>query len=298
MRHDRKAARNRQRKHSANINRNRMKKTTIYIDWNLYSIMKAPKLEPHLILKRFIEKHSDKIVLVYSPAHLGDISNIKDSIQRNQDLSYLSKMTQNNYIVNYWGSTDVVLDSRDAQEFFDTNQQDNSDSFIQTAIKIVDNFANKYGDLRDKILREHFKTDPKNVSNFTIEQLDELVRLTKISESLDEFLKFGLHLRTSPTDKLSYNDYYYTAYTNLDLLNYFPDSMNEQSNFHNLKNDALHSAFGSLCGAFITNDNKCYHKSKFLFNYFGCKSKLIKTCKIKDTELLKIELDKTLNYSG
>ncbi|MDP2722243.1 MAG: hypothetical protein Q8O72_05770, partial [Bacteroidales bacterium] len=87
-------------------------------------------------------------------------------------------------------------------------------------------------------------------------------------------------------------DYYTTAYMNLDLIGFFPDSMNENGDFSNLLNDSKHSGYGSLCKSFITNDSKCYHKSKFLFEYFGSKSKLIKTCKIKNNLTL---LEQDLN---
>ncbi len=59
----------------------------------------------------------------------------------------------------------------------------------------------------------------------------------------------------------------------------------------NLFNDAKHSAHGLQCYALITNDRKCYLKSKFLFEFIGSKSILIKTVKVKDIEVLKNELE-------
>jgi hypothetical protein len=44
-----------------------------YIDWNLFTILKEPKLNPHIILNDFLNNNSDKITLVYSDAHLGDL---------------------------------------------------------------------------------------------------------------------------------------------------------------------------------------------------------------------------------
>jgi hypothetical protein len=263
----------------------------IYMDWNLYAILKNPFLEAHLILKKFLNDNKNSISLVYSTAHLDDLCQMSDKLtaDQNKDLKYLGIQTNNRAIVNYWGSSEVIIDKRDPIEFFETNELNNSTSFL----KIIDvqrrMITDKYGLIRDKILREHFKIDPKHICNLSKDQLDILIKEMGISNSLDDFLKWGLELRTSSVDILSYVDYYYTAYTSLDLINYFPDSM-EEGEFENLKNDAMHSAYGSLCDAFITNDNKCYHKSKFLFDYFKSTSKLIRTCKIKNIEVLQNEL--------
>lgn len=81
---------------------------------------------------------------------------------------------------------------------------------------------------------------------------------------------------------------------NLDLIGFFPDTMNENKGFNNLFNDSKHSAYGSICKAFITNDNKCYYKSNFLFEYFGSKSKLIRTCKIKNISDLETSLNELI----
>jgi hypothetical protein len=152
--------------------------------------------------------------------------------------------------------------------------------------------TDNYGPIRDNIIKTHFKTDPKSICNFSVSQLDELIKMMGISNSFKEFVEFGLQLRGDTSkNPLTHIDYYMTAYMNLDLIGFFPDSMNENGNFDNLLNDSKHSAYGSICKAFITNDNKCYHKSKLLFNYFGSKSKLIKTCKIKDIN----ELENNLN---
>lgn len=273
-----------------------MKQKTIYIDWNLYSILKNPIIEPHLILKDFLITNSALLRQVYSPAHLGDLAQTSKEylFKRDEDLKYISEQTKNTCIVNYWGISDIVIENRDATEFFKTNEQDNSDTLTQLLDNARKLITDQYGMIRDKILREHFKTDPSKICNFSEEQLDELIKMMGIAESLEKFLKQGLELRTSSTDIIGYIDYYYTAYTNLDLIGFFPDAMSEKGGFDNLKNDAFHSAYGSLCNAFITNDNKCYHKSKFLFSYFTSKSKLLRTCKIKDMDTFKIELNELL----
>ncbi|KYG85515.1 hypothetical protein AWW67_14125 [Roseivirga seohaensis] len=268
----------------------------VYLDWNLYSILKQPKLEPHLILNSFLQANSDKIQLVYSSSHLDDLSETSSGkrIELQKDLLHLSRMTNNICIVSYWGSEKVILDNRDPTEFFHSNLKNNSGfvlGFFEWLRKLV---TNRYGQIRDGVIQPHLNIDVTKICNYKVLDLDKMIREAKLSDSLENFLKKGLELRGSRYDKLSYIDYYYTAYTALDLISFYPDSMKEKGNFENLKNDANHSAYGSLCHAFITNDNKCYNKSKFLFDYFGSKSTLIRTCKRKNIGKLKEELNNLL----
>jgi len=266
-----------------------------YIDWNLFSILKEPKLNPHIILNDFLNKNSDKISLVYSDAHLGDLAKTSDEFSgiRKNDLDYLSKKTKDLAIVKYFGRDYIDVENRNAFEFYESNAYDNSTAPLAQWQSIVKQMTDNYGPSRDDVIKTHFKLDPKNICNFSVSQLDELIKMIGISNSLKEFVEFGLQLRgDTSTNPLSYIDYYTTAYMNLDLIGFFPDSMKEKGGFSNLLNDSKHSAYGSICKAFITNDNKCYHKSKFLFEYFRSNSKLIKTCKIKnETAELEKELE-------
>lgn len=266
-----------------------------YIDWNLFSILKKPELNPHIILNDFLNKNSDKITLVYSDAHLGDLAKTSEELSgtRKSDLNYLSEKTKDLVIVKYFGRNYVDVENRNTLEFYETNVYDNSTEHLVHWQSLVKQMTDNYGPLRDDIIKTHFKLDPKSICNFSVSQLDELIKMIGISNSLNEFIKSGLQLRgKSSTNSLTYIDYYTTAYMSLDLIGFFPDSMNEKGDFSNLLNDSKHSAYGSMCKAFITNDNKCYHKSKFLFEYFKSNSKLIKTCKIKNRIS---ELEKELN---
>jgi hypothetical protein len=276
-----------------------MRPCTIYIDWNLFVILKNPSLEAHILLKEILDKNLGNYRLVYSPAHLRDLgeTSTEHIEKRDSDLAYLSDKTNNKCIVNYWGSSDVIIDNRDANEFFETYQFDNSDKHLQAFENLRKLFTEKYGTIRDKTIRDHFNLEPSKICNFNVKQLDELIRMINMFQSLDDFLKFGLSLRTSPTDIISYIDQYITAYMSLDLISYYPDSMREVGNYENLFNDSMHSAYGSLCDVFITNDNKCFHKSRFLFEYFNCNSKLIRTCRIKDYDQLKNELSSVISNS-
>ena len=265
----------------------------VYIDWNLFSILRKPELKPHILLDNFLKSNSDKITLVYSDAHLGDLSKTSNELNdiRKKDLMYLSEKTQDLSIVSYFGRDYVDVDYRNAFEFYETNEIDNSSQPLAQIQIVAKQMTDRYGTIRDEIIRKHFNTDPKNICNFSVSQLDELIKMMGISNSLKDFIEFGLKLRGDTSkNPLTHIDYYMTAYMNLDLIGFFPDTMNGNDDFNNLLNDSKHSAYGSICKAFITNDNKCYHKSKLLFEYFGSNSKLIRTCKVKNLSELKNDL--------
>jgi hypothetical protein len=176
----------------------------VYIDWNLYSILKSPTLEPHKRLKEFLTKNKESVRQIYSPAHLGDLGQTTESHKdkRTDDLNYLSKQTNDFCIVNYFGSSDIVFQKRNPLEFFETNKIDNSDILIQALESGRKLITDNYGQIRDEIIRNHFKTDPSEICNFTKTQLDVLIKMMGLSNSLDEFLKMGLQFRTHSADKI------------------------------------------------------------------------------------------------
>lgn len=267
-------------------------KDLIYIDWNLFSILKEPKLDAHILLDDFLKTNTEKITIVYSDAHLGDLGKTSDRHFRNNDLEYLSKLTKDLTIVKYFGRGYVDIEKRNPREFYETNVFDNADAPLMQFQIAVKQITDNWGGIRDGIIQTHFKTDPKNICNFSPSQLDELIKMIGLSNSLEEFIQYGLNLRGDTTNNpLTHIDYYMTAYMNLDLIGFYPDAMNENQGFDNLLNDSKHSAYGSICKAFITNDNKCYLKSKFLFDYYRSESKLIKTCKVKNIA----DLENSLN---
>lgn len=267
-------------------------KDLIYIDWNLFSALKEPKLDTHILLDNFLKANTEKITVVYSDAHLGDLYKTSDRLMRNNDLEYLSRLTKDLTIVKYFGRDYVDVEKRNPKEFYEQNVFDNADAALMQFQVAVKQITDNWGGIRDGIIQSHFKTDPKNICNFSPSQLDELIKMIGLSNSLEEFIQFGLNLRgDTRNNPLTHIDYYMTAYMNLDLIGFYPDAMNENQGFNNLLNDSKHSAYGSICKAFITNDNKCYLKSKFLFDFYKSESKLIKTCKVKNIS----ELERSLN---
>lgn len=236
-------------------------------------------------MRDFIKKYENEIVLVYSDAHLGDLSKTSSDSQEIliEDLKFLSDKTNNLLIVKYFGRGYIDLEKRDVLSFYEANNYDNSTGEMFYWQTIVKTFTDQYSPIRDNIVKEHFKLDPKEICNFTVEQINKLIKLIGISTSLDEFVKFGLDLRgDTSANPLAYTDFYTTAYMSLDFIGFYPDLFNSKQGFDNLLNDSKHSAYGSMCKAFITNDNKCYLKSKFLFDYYKSNSKLIRTCNRKN----------------
>ena len=178
-----------------------------YMDWNLFSILKEPKLNSHIILNNFLNKNSDKITLVYSDAHLGDLAKTSDELSGilKSDLNYLSAKTKDLAIVKYFGRDYIDVENRNALEFYETNVYDNSTEPLAQWQSIVKQMTDNYGPSRDDIIRTHFKLDPKSICNFSVSQLDELIKMIGIGNSLKEFVEFGLQLRgDTSTNPLTY----------------------------------------------------------------------------------------------
>ncbi|MDP2722614.1 MAG: hypothetical protein Q8O72_07650, partial [Bacteroidales bacterium] len=134
----------------------------IYIDWNLFSILKKPELSPHILLDNFLKSNSDKITLVYSDAHLGDLANTSAELpeKRIRDLNYLSARTNDLTIVHYFGRDYIDVENRNALEFYETNVFDNSTEPLAQFQVLAKQITDNYGPLRDDIIKTHFKLDP------------------------------------------------------------------------------------------------------------------------------------------
>lgn len=269
----------------------------IYLDWNLYSILKKPEFEVHKVLRDFIVQNRHKMNLFYSDAHINDLRQTskkkKDKLQK--DLAYLSEITENSCFVHYFGRPQVTSEKREPNEFYNSICEEQSEIYLKIASWIVSLFLARYGKMRNYYAKKQLKLDARQISNLSKIELDELIRSTKQYENLEQLFNQGIELRGSNLKNMSFVDYYCSAYTSLDFISYSPDKMKSKGSFENLKNDANHSAYGCLCDSFITNDKKCFLKSKFLFNYYKSNSKLIKTCGVKNIDLFEKQLNEILN---
>ncbi|MDN4165230.1 hypothetical protein QWY31_06945 [Cytophagales bacterium LB-30] len=271
-------------------------KKLVYLDYNLFSILKNPRNPEHILLLDFIKANVDKIQLVYSDAHLEDLSkgNVPELIE--EDLKNISRLTNNLSICKYWGESKLQLQYTDINESFRLHKLEQNSGCIGF-IKWL-NFLglnNSWPWARNTQVPKAHQIDIRLISNYSISQIDQLVAKIGIYDSLDEWIVSQLQLKGKAYQNDTIFDYYITAYNTLDFISFYPDKLSERNKFENLFNDARHSAYGSQSDVFITNDNNCYLKSKFLFSYIGSKSKLIKTVRVRDLNILSKELNSILD---
>lgn len=272
-----------------------VRKKLVYLDYNLYSILKNPTNPEHILLSKFLKSNANKIQLVYSEAHLEDLSKGKVPKLIEKDLDNISALTSNICLVNYWGREKITQERRNIKEFYESHKKEQNSGCIGI-IKWL-NFLglNKFWQwIRRKQMPKTHKEDISKISNYSESKIDQLVSNIGQYISLDEWVDAQLQLSSISYKNTNIIDYYTTAYNTLDLISYYPEKLGKKNKFENIFNDAKHSAYGSQCDAFITNDRKCYLKSKFLFEFVGSRSKLIKTVKVRDLGVLRNQLQSIL----
>jgi len=266
-------------------------KKLVYLDYNLYSIFKGPTNPEHVLLCEFLKANEDKIQLVYSDAHLDDLSKGKIPRLIEKDLENISGFTNDFCLVNYWGRKHITLQKRSIKEFYESQKKEQNNGCIGFIKWLTFLGLNKFWQkIRSNQVPKTHREDVSKISNYSVSKINQLVENIGQYNSFDEWVDAQLQTSTISYKNANIIDYYTTAYNTLDLISYYPEKLDKKNKFENLFNDAKHSAYGSQCDAFITNDYKCYLKSKFMFKFTSSKSILIKTVRLKNLDVLKQEL--------
>lgn len=97
----------------------------VYFDWNVYSYLRQKKgsEEPFTSLYSFLKRSKERILLVYSPAHLQDLkrSYFKSEKGRSQtelDLEFLGKMTDNHCLYEEYKGKSASPRKIDTKKYF------------------------------------------------------------------------------------------------------------------------------------------------------------------------------------
>jgi hypothetical protein len=114
-----------------------------YLDWNVFD--KIQKLNELPVAEKAIYSPIENsivkanIIVPYSNAHLEDLKRgyVKSIEFIDGDLNTLSRLTNNLCIVQYWGSKETVLETRDACEFF-YSMVDDSISLKETFSALIE----------------------------------------------------------------------------------------------------------------------------------------------------------------
>jgi len=110
----------------------------IYLDWNIITNLIKPEQisnqvlqDEFLLLKGIFEHPDSKLIIPYSNAHLKDLMKSYKKGERERvldSLSYVSELTKNVCLAQYWNEKNAKWHLRDPIEFFNSMLQDNLDS--------------------------------------------------------------------------------------------------------------------------------------------------------------------------
>jgi len=100
----------------------------IYLDTNLLT-----KIEDFPLLKEKLSIYSDYLNIVYSSAHIDDLSRSSNAELTLKDLNTIKYYSQDQCLAKYWGEDSLRYDTRDPIEFYETSKE--------TSIDIVDTFT-------------------------------------------------------------------------------------------------------------------------------------------------------------
>lgn len=149
----------------------------IYLDWNVFtSMMNFEKIsnlssrETFWKLKQYLELREDNILIPYSNAHLNDLmkSYYKgDHEKTKESIEYISLLTKDLCLTQYWNEENAKFHYRNALEFFESNIEDEKSGLKFKTFEDVLKPLKEFG--LDKIF-DIYKTIPHNMD---IEQMEK-----------------------------------------------------------------------------------------------------------------------------
>jgi hypothetical protein len=111
----------------------------IYLDWKIITNLLNPDRitisdmqKDFILLKRIFEYPGNDLIFPYSDAHLQDLMKSYEKGERDrveESLIYLSSLTRNTCLTQYWNEETAKWHTRDPQEFFNSIIEDDRESF-------------------------------------------------------------------------------------------------------------------------------------------------------------------------
>lgn len=90
----------------------------IYLDTNILT-----KLSDHYYLNKLIIEYGEYVNLIYSEAHIDDLSRSNDPIKTRSDLETIRDLTHSQCIAKYMKDEEVTYQTRNPIEFYETSQE-------------------------------------------------------------------------------------------------------------------------------------------------------------------------------
>ncbi len=131
----------------------------IYLDKNILSYIKSPNpknkdYEFHVKAKELIEANTDKFIFFYSYAHILDLLEDKSEDYIQEDLEYLEKITQNNYLIHWYNEKTTSFLTYSPKDAYEEAKED------KFSYDDIDNFDLIFEDLPPEhdALKEQFNS--------------------------------------------------------------------------------------------------------------------------------------------
>lgn len=170
----------------------------VYLDWNIITNLINPDKIPDRIirdqfiyLKQLFEYPNEEVIFPYSDAHLKDLKRSFDKGERDrvsQSLDYISVLTRNICLVQYWNEENAIWQTRDPFDFFNSIVMDNSSNFNSWDDLLEP--LKEYG--LDKIF-DIYKNIPHNINFEEVEQYNpffaSLFPRARIENNLDAVIR-------------------------------------------------------------------------------------------------------------
>jgi hypothetical protein len=185
----------------------------LYLDWNVITTLRQPE---NLISKedfnnfetliRIINSLSQDLIIPYSNAHLNDLLKSYNKGERHrvgESLKFISELTQNVCLTQYWNEENAIWHLRDPVEYFE-DILFNGDGVDTSTLETILEPLTEYG---IGSIFDIFKTLPHNIDFTQLESYNSALSLffrksrqdNSVYAVMEDFISLYNDLKTNPT---------------------------------------------------------------------------------------------------
>lgn len=253
----------------------------IYLDKQILSKFFKQEDEQDKILYEILKANKDKMIFMFSHAHLEDIIRSEKDI-RDRELSFLEELLEQNFIYFRSDKGEIYYSHYtplQAFDFFEKHLKDIGDDYdlsktfgeneiFKLGMEIRSD-PKKYQTLRNNI-NDNFNKGKFKSENGDIEFNEKIkpnLNGTSFLDFIEDFLTMG---KRKSIDK---REMFINVYINLDVLGISRDK--KGVNFINLQNDADHAFFAQCCDVLVTEDKGMLGKAPSVYKLLDIGTKVI-----------------------
>ncbi|MBP6023352.1 hypothetical protein [Ferruginibacter sp.] len=187
--------------------------TKLYLDWNIITTLRQPEIltnEEDIntfdFLTRIINSSSQSLTIPYSNAHLNDLLksyNKGERLRVQEALKFISLLTQNVCLTQYWNEESAKWHLRNPEEYFQDlldNDDDVDTSSLETILEPLKEFG--LGAILDTFKQLPHDIDFKQLDNYN-SAISLMFRKSRFDKSIyavmEDFISLSNDLKTNPT---------------------------------------------------------------------------------------------------